>query len=108
VVLPGLYIIGLRLFWNRTNLGAIVYGLVITFFLLDVLWLAMSWSLGVSYQGLIHTALVTAWNAVGLAVVFALSWYGFRNASKRMHVASFTGVFVMLAWCAFPYLGEML
>lgn len=74
---------------------------------LSVPYFIASWGYGMQYQGPVHTTLMLVFNTA-FAVVGLLLWRSNRGAPLSTRVAAFHGIlFCWLAWCAFPYLGEL-
>ena len=93
--------------WNAKNSGVVVLCVSSAFLIVSVIYLVGSWSYGVRWQGLSHTIIVSAVNIVGVSIVAALAWLGFRQGSKRRQREAYFIMFAMLSWCAFPWLGEL-
>lgn len=75
--------------------------------LLSISYFSVNWNYWVRYQALLHALLMLLFNAVFAAMAFVL-WLQNRFSSQASHVMTFHGVlFLWLAWCAFPYLGEL-
>ena len=75
--------------------------------LLSVVWFIAGWKYGLQYQGAHYTYSICLMNVVWLVLL----WVIFIRCWRRR---SFTGnllfqwvLFAWLAWCAFPYLGEL-
>lgn len=107
LIVPVLYLTSLSVIWNARHLAAIVLGASLLFSLLSAVYLIGSWPYGLRWQGLSHTLIVTSINVIGVSLVLALAWAGFRRKSRQLSVAAYFGAFAMLSWCAFPYLGEL-
>ena len=107
VVVPILYITSLSAIWNVRRFAGIVLGASLLLGLVSAIYLIGSWPYGLRWQGLSHTLIVTGINVVGVSLVLALAWTGFRRKSQQLSVAAYFGIFAMLSWCAFPYLGEL-
>jgi hypothetical protein len=75
---------------------------------LSVAWFVGGWSYGVQYQGLSHTSWVASSNAVLLTTALALLLLNRRAPRFGLNLAFHSVTFVWLAWCAFPWLGELL
>lgn len=75
---------------------------------LSLVYFAVSWSYGVSYQGPLHTTVVAVAN--GLLLVFCGKLIcASREAPTLALRTTFHGaLFVWLAWCSFPWLGELM
>ena len=107
LVLPAIYFatayFGMR--WSRYP--ALVLGMVLLFAALNIWYFVNAWSYGIKWQGESHTYAVTIINAICFAIVGILAVLGVAknsmNAARNAHLA----LFVVLSWCAFPYLGEL-
>jgi hypothetical protein len=71
------------------------------------LWLALSLSAGIRYQGLTHTAIAVLANAVFSGTLVGVAWRGRRRPSYAKSYAFHWLLAAWLAWYAFPYLGEL-
>jgi hypothetical protein len=89
---------------NAERLVLIFAGIV---FLLDMAYLAIAWNYGMRYQGQYHTTFVSIENVIGFGIVVFLSVLGLRKPSKILQQSTNLLLFILLAWCAFPYLGEL-
>ena len=107
LIVPILYLATGATLWNAKNSGVLVLCASSVFLIVSAIYLVGSWPYGVRWQGLSHTIIVTAVNIVGLSVVAALAWLGFRQGSKPVQREAYFVMFAMLSWCAFPWLGEL-
>ncbi len=107
IVLPLCYLISLPLLWRLKAFGNIVIFSALIFASLSVVWFSSSWEFGQKYQGLVHTRIVAIENAIGIAAVLFLAIVGLVRESLHLQTAAYFLIFVMLSWCAFPYLGEL-
>jgi hypothetical protein len=72
-----------------------------------IAYLADGWSLGVKYQGIEYTRLVSAENALWIAILCVLFFRNWRGKPSFMSNLMLHWVFfAWLAWYAFPYLDE--
>ena len=84
------------------------YFLLAGVIMLDILYFAAGWKLGLEYQGGEYTRVVlvvnVAWAAF-LSLAFTRAWKGGSSfkTSQFLHWM----MFAWLAWYAFPYLGEL-
>ena len=107
VVVPAIYLGTLLWLWNSKRFRLVVLALSLALAVLSALYFVSAWDYGVRYQGVEHTRIVAAENAVGLAVALSLAFIGFRARAAKAQLAAYFLVFAMLSWCAFPYLGEL-
>jgi hypothetical protein len=68
--------------------------------------LATSWEYGVEYQGRSGTAGIAAEAVIGLVAVLVLAMIAARKPSFTKSLVFHASLFLFLAWCAFPWLGE--
>lgn len=71
-------------------------------------WLVGGTSYGVQYQGLRHTVIVLACNAVFVSVLTGLLVFLRLRPSWGGHLAFHWVLFAWVAWCAFPWFGELI
>ena len=106
-VMPALFAFQFMLFRNSSKfgLGLILACLIIV--VLNVWWFIAGWSYGYKYQGHVHTKIVALENMVGFGVVILLSlWATIKNHKFGLYLANVI-LFILISWCAFPYLGEL-
>jgi hypothetical protein len=97
-----------KLFGGQPNIPRRSYALVAALILLNALWFAFGWKLGVQYEGESYTRFVclanVAWSSL-LCIAFARAW---KNGSTFLtNLILHWAVFAWLSWYAFPYLGEL-
>jgi hypothetical protein len=76
--------------------------------LLSVAWFWQGWSYGIQYQGMSHTLYVAVWNAIFIAAALILLLVNGQTPRFGVNLAFHGVVFSWLAWCAFPWMGELL
>lgn len=104
---PGIYLLLLKYFYSSSKLSAVTITLVIIMSLLNAWYFYGSWGYGEKYQGVEHTKIVAIENMLGFGVVLILSvWAHIKKVRSGTYAANLL-LFVLLSWCAFPYLGEM-
>jgi len=87
---------------NRTH------GLYAAVVVLSAAWFVAAWKDGVQFQGKQYTVAVCALDVVWAAVLGVILWrYRRTNRSFPYNLAVHWALFAWLAWCAFPYLGEL-
>lgn len=104
---PGLYLLSLKIAASSKHFSAVVLGLVAGFTTLNILYFYGAWDYGTKYQGILHTQTVASENAVGFLVALFLSGWGVVKKSQFVTYLANLLLFVLLSWCAFPYLGEL-
>lgn len=77
------------------------------FMVVNAAWFLLGWSYGIEYQGLSHVLYVAAWNVVFIGAALTLLLINSRTPRFEINLAFHGTVFVWLAWCALPWLGEM-
>ncbi len=106
-VTPVLYMLVLKFLSPSIHFAKIVLGLVATFAFLNTLYFKSSWDYGVKYQGLEHTRIVAMENAIGFGLLTVVAVIALVTDSRKLAYAANLLLFVLLSWCAFPYLGEL-
>ena len=107
VVLPLIYAAEFYLLSGKANFGKIVLTASLVLSALSILYFLASWEYGLKHQGELHTRIVAVENVVGFLALSSLSILGLLRASKTLQRAANLLLFVLLTWCAFPYLGEL-
>jgi hypothetical protein len=105
-VLPVIYLVTLAYLWERRSFAQVSLAASLVVAGLSVVWFVNSWEFGISYQGVGHTVAVAALNAVAIVAAVALALVGWRRQLRQMQASAYLTVFVVLSWCAFPFLGE--
>ena len=106
-VTPALYVLVLKFLSPSTHFTKIVLGLVAIWGLLNALYFQAAWEYGVKYQGPEHTKIVAIENVVGFSLAMAIAVVAQVKSSKSLALVANLALFVLLSWCAFPYLGEL-
>ena len=75
---------------------------------LSVAFFVYAWRDGVTHQGPRHTIAMAGYNLVSIGVVFWLFRRNRASPSFASNLAFHTILFLWLAYCAFPWLGELL
>ena len=72
---------------------------------LSTIDLSSGWRYGLKYHGLVHTIIVVGYNLLAVGCFF----YRANRRSLRfsLNLTFHAGLFSWLAWCAFPWLGEL-
>jgi len=76
--------------------------------LLSLAWFWQGWSYGIQHQGMSHTLYVAVWNAIFVAAASILFLLNKKSPRFAGNLAFHGVMFSWLAWCAFPWLGELL
>lgn len=74
---------------------------------LSVVWFVIGWNFGLQYQGPSYTWTMLAVNVLWIAVLTLLLLHSLKRESFTWNLAIHWLLFAWLAWCAFPYLGEL-
>lgn len=106
-VTPVLYLLVLTFSAPSKHFTKIVLALVVMLGVLNILYFQSIWGDGVKYQGSEHTRIVAIENAVGFSLAFAISVIALVQGSRSLAFTANLLLFVLLSWCAFPYLGEL-
>lgn len=107
LVMPIIYLLEMKFISQSKYFTKIVISLIIIFALLDITYFWGSWEHGYQYQGPFHTQIVALENIIGFSSTLAISIWALKNKSIiATYIANFL-LFVLLSWCAFPYLGEL-
>ena len=85
---------------------SIILSLIIL--VLAVVWLAFGWSYGIEYQGLIYTIIMVGYNVIAVCILVLLLRENRNDPSFWSNLTFHTGLFCWIAWCAFPWLGELI
>jgi len=107
-VMPVIYLLEFKLLNRRTNFGKVVLISAIFFSALNAYYFSQAWDYGYDYQGEFHTRVVAAENLVGFTSLVGLAYFGISMNSKMLQNSANLLLFLLLSWCAFPYLGELL
>lgn len=104
---PALYLLSTKLSGKSKYFSIITISMIVIFAILNLWYFYGSYSYGIKYQGLEHTQIVFIENIVGFGVALLLAaWSHFRKSQAGTYAANLI-FFILLSWCAFPYLGEM-
>ncbi len=106
-VTPALYLLVLKLSSPSVHFARIILVLVAAIGVLNIMYFQSAWEYGVKYQGPEHTKIVAIENIVGFGIVLAIAIMALAKGSRPLAYAANLLLFVLLSWCAFPYLGEL-
>jgi hypothetical protein len=99
--------------WSLPALGrsAVVprrsIGLLALLIILSAVWLASGWDVGLEYHSPGYTAGVAVLNLLLAAASVLLAVLAHRRVSWVWSFSFHWALFAWLAWCAFPWLGEL-
>lgn len=106
-VMPVIYLLEFELLSQRSYFGKVVFVSALFFTALNAYYFSQAWSYGYKHQGEFHTNVVAAENLAGFASLIALAYFGISKNSKMLQNSANLLLFLLLSWCAFPYLGEL-
>jgi len=106
-VMPALYIFHFLFVFSRENPARAIMISTAVFSLLNIIYFWNCWIYGTRWQGAFHTRTVALENLVGFAAVLVFLVVGKRRFPRHYLYASHLLLFILLTWCAFPYLGEL-
>ncbi len=106
VIVLSLFCGGLVVFGRRRTFATWTLVLALVLGGLSAVAIWMSWDYGVRFQGRSYTIAVASFNVLGFGAAIALAELGRRSGNWWVQYAAFLALWVTLAWCAFPYLGE--
>ena len=81
--------------------------LLTTLSVLSMAYFVGSWANGIEYQGRTYTIVICGANFLWIAALWAILYCSARLSSFRANLFFHSALFAWLAWCAFPYLGEL-
>ncbi|QYK02025.1 hypothetical protein [Shewanella psychrotolerans] len=106
-VTPALYLLVLKLSSSSVHFTKIILALVVAIGVLNFMYFQIAWEYGIKYQGPEHTKIVAIENLLGFGVAFVISATALAKGSRALAYTANLTLFVLLSWCAFPYLGEL-
>jgi hypothetical protein len=106
-VIPVLYVLVLKFLSPSKYFTKIVLALVVILGALNIWYFQNAWEYGLKYQGSEHTIIVATENVVGFCIALVISTIGLAKGSRPLSLIANLVLFVLLSWCAFPYLGEL-
>jgi len=106
-VMPAIYLLEFKFLSQRSYFGKVVLISALLFAAFNAYYFSQAWSYGYKYQGEFHTRVVAAENLVGFASLIVLAYLGVSRKSKMLQYSANLLLFLLLSWCAFPYLGEL-
>lgn len=105
--IPIIYLIEIKLIAQSKHFLKIVTGLTLLLSALSIKYFWGSWDYGYKYQGELHTKIVALENLLGFSIVLGVCIWAIKKENQTGGYAANLLLFSLLAWCAFPYLGEM-
>lgn len=107
IVIPVFYVVELFLVQKASSPGVVVLSLVILVGVLNALdiWLSLTYDLQI--KGMNYIRIVVAENVIAFLSLLLFSIYAFRKKTKVLIYSANLLLFILLAWCSFPYLGEL-
>jgi hypothetical protein len=90
----------------RLPLRSIVLFVVLV--ILSLVFHVGSWPYGIKYQGLHHTVLLVTFNIAAVLLLVGVLLRGRRYPGPYTNLSFHILLFGWVAWCAFPWLGELL
>ena len=106
-VTPALYLLVLKLSSSSIHFTKIILALVVALGVLNIMYFQSAWEYGIKYQGPEHTKIVAIENLLGFGIVLAISVTALAKGSRSLTYTANLILFMLLSWCAFPYLGEL-
>lgn len=106
-VTPAFYLLFVKLLSRSKHFSKIVLALVVALGALNFLYFQGAWEYGIEYQGLEHTKIVAIENLVGFGTATAIAIIALVKGSRPLTLVANLFLFMLLSWCAFPYLGEL-
>ena len=107
-ITPLLYMLVLKVFSNSRHFSKVVIFLILAFASLNFFYFLNRWDLGVKYQSYEYAQFIAIENVVGFLLVLTMALAGHIKKSRRLILSANITLFILLSWCAFPYLGEVL
>jgi hypothetical protein len=96
-----------NLFRGNVNVPKRSWVLLTMLSILSVVYFVSSWRNGNQYQGREYTVAICAENIAWLVGLWAILYCSSRLCSFKANLFFHAVLFAWLAWCAFPYLGEL-
>ena len=106
-VLPVLYLTEFTLIGRSFHFGKMLIVIITMASGLNILYFVSVWGYGIQWQGTNHTIIVALENAIGFSVALCAAFWGHYHKSLSAQYAANLLLFLLLSWCAFPYLGEL-
>jgi hypothetical protein len=92
---------------DRTTIPRRSYVLLVGAVILSLIWLADGFSYALGYHGAEYTVSTTVINLCCCVALSVLAFYVRRRPSLVHNLTFHAALFAWLAWCAFPWLGEL-
>ena len=107
VVTPSLYLIATHIICTWERAFPIMTAVYVGVAVLNVLYFRAAMDYGIQFQGEQHVEIVTVQNFVGCLNVITLAGFAWMDRSRQKMLIANLLFFVVMSWCAFPYLGEL-
>ncbi|WP_417454652.1 hypothetical protein [Kiloniella sp.] len=107
-ITPLLYMLILKIFSNSKHFSKVVVSLILAFAFLNFYHFLNTWDLGVKYRSYEYAQFIAIENIVGFLIALTMGIAGHIKKSRRLILGANLTLFILLSWCAFPYLGEIL
>lgn len=107
ITLPVIYLIFSLLLMNRPNFQKILRYLALFLFALSVLYFFLYSDVGIQVQGWAHLLSVIVFNILLYGLIFSILYGIILKKFEHKDILASVAIFVVLAWCGFPYLGEI-
>ena len=107
LLLPAVFAASYWAIRRRAAYRSMVLGIVAAVAALNAWWIGAKWTAGLDYPGRSFVHGVAIENALVFVVVAALAVAGMRRRSDATSDYAYVGLFVALAWCAFPLFGRL-
>ncbi|KKJ78770.1 hypothetical protein WH95_01500 [Kiloniella litopenaei] len=107
-ITPLLYMLVIKIFSNSRHFSKVVIILILVFAFLNFYHFLNTWDLGVKYRSYEYAQFIAIENIVGFFIALTMGIAGHIKKSRRLILGANLTLFILLSWCAFPYLGEIL
>ena len=104
---PILYMVVVKYLSPYEYFAKFILALTIFFSLLNIWYFQSYWPEGVKHQGVTHTRIVAIENFVGFGAAIAVAILGVISGKRSIALTANLLLFLLLSWCAFPFLGEL-
>lgn len=106
-IMVGFLIFSLHLFRQKPTIPKRSVVLLFAFTFLSVAWFCFGWTYGIQYQGRSHVLSVAALNAIFISAALVLLLINRKTPRFGINLAFHGTMFVWLAYCALPWMGEL-
>ncbi|MEC4672801.1 MAG: hypothetical protein VST68_01305 [Nitrospirota bacterium] len=105
--LPLIYLVEFWFLRRKECFGKFTLNSALLFLVFNILYFWVAWENGIKWWGKLHTQLVAIENAIGFFILIILAHHGEKWNSRSIQYSANLFMFLLLAWCAFPILGEI-